>query len=63
MKKTGQKKLLDDLSGSEYKYGFSTDVETDIFPKGLNEEIVRAISARKEEPAWLLEFRLKAYRK
>lgn len=50
-------------SGSEYKYGFSTEVETDTLPKGLNEDIVRAISAKKEEPAYLLEFRLKAYRK
>ncbi len=50
-------------SSSEYKYGFSTDVETDTLPKGLNEEIVRAISAKKEEPPYLLEFRLKAYRK
>lgn len=48
---------------TEYKYGFSTKVETDTLPKGLSEEIVRAISAKKEEPPFLLEFRLKAYRK
>lgn len=48
---------------SEYKYGFTTDVETDTLPKGLNEEIIRAISAKKEEPPYMLEFRLKAYRK
>lgn len=48
---------------SEYKYGFTTEVETDTLPKGLNEEIIRAISAKKEEPAYMLEFRLKAYRK
>jgi Fe-S cluster assembly protein SufB len=48
---------------SEYKYGFKTDVETESLPKGLAEETVRAISALKEEPAFLLEFRLKAYRK
>jgi Fe-S cluster assembly protein SufB len=47
---------------SEYKYGWSTDLDTDIFPKGLSEETVRAISARKEEPSWLLEWRLQAYR-
>jgi Fe-S cluster assembly protein SufB len=47
---------------SEYKYGWSTDLDTDIFPKGLSEDTVRAISARKEEPAWLLEWRLQAYR-
>lgn len=50
-------------SGSEYKYGFTTDVETDSLPKGLNEEVIRAISAKKEEPAYMLEFRLKAYRR
>ena len=48
---------------STYKYGFVTDVETDKLPKGLNEDIVRAISAKKEEPEFMLEFRLKAYRK
>lgn len=48
---------------TEYKYGFSTEVETDSLPKGLNEDVVRAISAKKEEPEYLLEFRLKAYRK
>lgn len=47
----------------EYKYGFSTQVETDSFPKGLNEDVVRAISAKKNEPSFLLEFRLKAYRR
>jgi Fe-S cluster assembly protein SufB len=46
----------------DYKYGFVTDVETDSFPPGLNEEIIRALSAKKEEPEWLLEFRLEAYR-
>jgi Fe-S cluster assembly protein SufB len=47
---------------STYKYGFVTDVETETFPKGLNEEVVRAISLKKEEPAFLLDFRIKAYR-
>ena len=51
-----------DLSGGEYKWGFVTDVETDLAPKGLSEDIVRLISAKKEEPEWLLEWRLKAYR-
>ncbi len=50
------------LAGSGYKYGFVTDVEADTAPKGLNEDIVRFISARKGEPEWLLEWRLKAYR-
>lgn len=50
------------LTASEYKYGFVSDIEAEEFPKGLNEEIIRLISAKKEEPEWLLEFRLKAYR-
>jgi Fe-S cluster assembly protein SufB len=50
-------------SGTEYKYGFSTVVEMDSLPKGLNEGIIRAISAKKEEPPYLLEFRLKAYKR
>lgn len=51
------------MQKGEYKYGFSTTVETDCLPKGLNEDVIRAISAKKNEPAFLLEFRLKAYRK
>src|SRR5688572_25572721 len=47
---------------SDYKYGWSTDLDMDTFPRGLSEETVIAISKRKEEPAWLLEWRLKAYR-
>jgi Fe-S cluster assembly protein SufB len=50
-------------ASNEYKYGFSTEVETDSLPKGLNEGIIRAISAKKGEPDFLLEFRLKAYKK
>jgi Fe-S cluster assembly protein SufB len=50
------------LTGSQYKYGFETTIAMDEFPKGLNEEIVRLISAKKDEPAWMLEWRLKAYR-
>jgi Fe-S cluster assembly protein SufB len=49
------------LTASKYKYGFSTDIAMEEFPKGLNEDIVRMISAKKGEPAWLLEWRLKAY--
>src|SRR5215213_5198904 len=50
------------LTQSGYKWGFETDIEMDLAPKGLNEDIIRLISARKEEPAWMLEWRLKAYR-
>ena len=54
---------IEKIAQQEYKYGFTTDVETDIIPVGLNEDVVRLISAKKNEPEWLLEFRLKAYRK
>ena len=47
---------------AEYKYGFETDIEADTLPPGLDEDIVRLISAKKNEPDWLLEWRLKAYR-
>lgn len=46
----------------EYKYGFTTDIETEEFPKGLNEDIIRLISAKKDEPEWMLDYRLKSYR-
>jgi len=55
-------KILTDVTQSEYKYGFVTDIETEVIPKGLSEDVVRIISAKKQEPAFMLEFRLKAYR-
>lgn len=55
-------KILDEFTQSEYKYGFVTDVEMDMAPKGLSEDIIRFISAKKKEPEFMLEFRLKAYR-
>ena len=54
--------ILDEHINSEYKWGFTTEVEAETFPKGLNEDVVRALSAKKQEPEWLLEFRLKAFR-
>ncbi len=51
------------LESEEYKYGFTTEVDQEIFPKGLNEDIVRKISAKKNEPKWLLDFRLNAYKR
>lgn len=57
-----QDKILDEITSSEYKYGFVTDIETEVIPVGLNEEVVRLISAKKNEPEWMLEFRLKAFR-
>ena len=54
--------ILEKVTTEDYKYGFYTDIEMDTAPKGLNEDIVRFISAKKNEPEWLLEFRLKAFR-
>lgn len=54
--------ILGDITSSEYKYGFYTDIDTETAPMGLNEDIIRFISAKKNEPDWLLEFRLSAYR-
>ncbi|HOK50395.1 MAG TPA: Fe-S cluster assembly protein SufB, partial [Bacteroidales bacterium] len=57
-----QDEILREVTGSEYKYGFVTDIEIETIPKGLNEDIIRMISAKKEEPEFMLEFRLKAFR-
>jgi Fe-S cluster assembly protein SufB len=54
--------IVDKVTNEEYKYGFVTDIETEIIQKGLNEDVVRLISQKKGEPEWLLEFRLEAYR-
>jgi Fe-S cluster assembly protein SufB len=54
--------ILEQHINDDYKYGFVTDIETDTFAKGLNEDVVRALSRKKNEPGWLLEFRLKSYR-
>ena len=58
-----ENKMLEEVITSEYKYGFYTDVENDAIPAGLSEDVVRLISAKKEEPEWMLEWRLSAYRK
>ncbi|MEZ5007450.1 MAG: Fe-S cluster assembly protein SufB [Chitinophagales bacterium] len=57
-----EEQLLEEVTSSEYKYGFVTDIESDDAPIGLNEDIVRFISAKKNEPEWMLEWRLKAYK-
>jgi len=57
-----QDKIINDVTSGEYKYGFYSDIETDKIPKGLSEDVVRLISKKKNEPEWLLEFRLKSYR-
>ena len=54
---------IDSLIAREYQHGFVTDIEADTFPPGLSEQVVRAISARKGEPEWMVEWRLKAYRR
>ncbi len=54
--------VVQEVTSSDYKYGFFSDIETETAPRGLNEEIIRFISLKKKEPDWLLEFRLKAYR-
>ena len=53
--------VLEQTVSSDYKYGFVTDIDTDIIPKGLNEDVIRLISSKKNEPKWLLDWRLKAY--
>jgi Fe-S cluster assembly protein SufB len=53
--------ILHEVTQADYKYGFTTDIETDIIPVGLNEDVVRIISAKKNEPEWMLDYRLKAY--
>lgn len=55
--------LLENFTAQDYKYGFTSNIESDTFPPGLNEDVIRAISAKKEEPAFLLEWRLKAYQR
>ena len=58
-----QDKILSEVTGGDYKYGFITDIETDIIDKGLNEDVVRLISSKKNEPEFMLQFRLDAFRK
>lgn len=55
------KDIINDITENEYKYGFVSDIEIEEFPRGINEDVVRLISKRKNEPEWMLEFRLKAY--
>ena len=55
-------KQLDAITNQPYQYGFRTNIDSDVAPKGLSEDVIRMISAKKEEPDFILEFRLKAYR-
>ncbi len=61
-KKDNDKKIIKELENREYKYGFETDIEMEIVGKGLNEDVIRLISKKKEEPPFLLEWRLKAFK-
>jgi Fe-S cluster assembly protein SufB len=60
---SSQAKTIEDFTNADYKHGFVTDIEEESIPKGLSEDVVRLISAKKEEPEFMLEWRLKAYRK
>jgi Fe-S cluster assembly protein SufB len=60
---TEEDKILEELTSAEYKYGFVTDIDSDTITSGLSEEVIRVISTKKNEPEWLLEWRLDAYRK
>ncbi|MBB1149224.1 Fe-S cluster assembly protein SufB [Myroides sp. NP-2] len=62
MSKYTEEDLKKELEGKEYEYGFYTDIESETFPIGLNEDIVRAISAKKEEPEWMTDWRLESFR-
>ncbi|NLX40630.1 MAG: Fe-S cluster assembly protein SufB [Bacteroidales bacterium] len=56
-----ERKIIEEIAGGEYRHGFETDLEQEFIPKGLNEDIIRIISRKKEEPQWMLDFRLKAF--
>ena len=58
-----EESYLEEVTASEYKYGFYTNIEADKVPPGLSEEVIRIISAKKQEPEWMTEWRLDAYRK
>ena len=63
MAKNDDDKIINELSNKEYEAGFVTNIETEVFEKGLNEDVIRRLSAKKEEPEFMLNFRLKAYRR
>jgi Fe-S cluster assembly protein SufB len=62
MSKEASTETLEDYTKSDYKYGFTSNIDTELIPKGLNEDTIRLISSKKEEPQWLLEWRLEAFR-
>jgi Fe-S cluster assembly protein SufB len=62
MNKDASAETLEDYTKSDYKYGFTSNIDTELIPKGLNEDTIRLISSKKEEPQWLLDWRLKAFK-
>ena len=62
MSKEASTETLEDYTKSDYKYGFTSNIDTELIPKGLNEDIIRLISSKKDEPQWLLDWRLKAFK-
>jgi Fe-S cluster assembly protein SufB len=62
-KEQQEQQMLEELSNKEYEYGFTTEIEQEFAPKGLNEDVIKFISEKKNEPEWMLEWRLEAYRK
>lgn len=63
MSKDNENQIIESIANKDYEYGFTSNIETDYFPKGINEDIVRKISQYKEEPQWLLDFRMEAFHK
>ena len=62
MSKESSAETLEDYTKSDYKYGFTSNIDTELIPKGLNEDTIRLISFKKEEPQWMLDWRLEAFR-
>ena len=62
MKQDAETEMLKEYAEQEYKYGFVTNIESDTLPPGLNEDVIKFISKKKDEPEWLTEWRLKAYK-
>ena len=58
---SNEQQIIDSNLNKDYEYGFVSDIESDTIPPGLNEEVIRTISKKKEEPQWLLDWRLKAF--
>ena len=62
LKKQNEEELLEEVTSREYKYGFTTNIQSDTIKKGLSEDVIRTISEKKNEPKWMLDFRLNAFK-